>query len=70
MSEVENLINDQRKEIEALKLRVLELEEDVIDFERLAITWKKGCDDMEASYKRKLGNAEQTIKQLGEELKD
>ncbi len=68
MSEIENLINDKNKEIDFLNLKIKELEDHVKDFEILARVWKKGYEDMEMNYKRKLAHAEQFIEELEEEL--
>lgn len=68
MNEFEHLFNSQVTQIATLTSEVEELTAHLKDFELAAHKWKKGYEDMEKDYKRKLANAEQTIKQLEIEL--
>ncbi len=70
MSNVENLVNEQNKQIAKLTEMVKELEEHIKDFETLALQWKKSYVEMEHSYKVRLANAEQIIEELMSELNE
>jgi len=67
---LEHLIEDQRKQIEKLGLQIEELQKHIEDFERLAHVWKSSYSEMETKYRIRIGNLEQTIKQLEDELGD
>lgn len=64
----EMLIDQLTRENEKLKEELAQAQQDSKDFERLAQVWKKGWEDKEKEYNRKLGNAEQTIEQLESDL--
>lgn len=66
----EMLIAQLERDIEKLKEELAEAHQDIKDFEELAHTWKKGWEDKEKQYKRKLGNSEKTIEQLEEDLEE
>lgn len=68
MSEIETLINDQKKEIDSLNLKIKELEAHVKDFEKIAHVWKNSYEEMDVQYKVKLANTQLVIKELQEEL--
>jgi len=68
MSEMEHLFTAQVKKIATLSSEVEDLTKHLRDFEVAANAWKKGYEDMEKDYKRKLANAEQTIGELEKEL--
>jgi len=70
MSDIEHLIQSQREQIEALIQEVDELKKNIEDFERIAHVWKNSYGEMEAKYRIQLGNAEQSISQLEDELRD
>jgi hypothetical protein len=64
----EQLIADLNNAAAKLAEDLAIAEQNVKDFERLALTWQKSYKDLEAKYKRDMGNAQQTIGQLQEEL--
>lgn len=66
----EMLIAQLERDIEKLKEELAESQQDCKDFERIAQVWKKGWEDKEKEYKRKLGNAEQMIEQLEKDLEE
>lgn len=68
MSEAEWLVNQQLTQIATLSSEVETLQKHLKDFEKAALNWKKGYEDMERDYRTKLANAEQIIKQLEIEL--
>ncbi len=66
----EQLIYELQKQIIALEKELAQAQEDIKDFEVLALIWKKSYLEMESRYKIKLGNAEQVIEQLEKDLSD
>ena len=64
----EQLINDLQKEVDKLKVELLNAQADIEDFEKAALIWKKGYQDTERKLRVKLENAEQTIEELENEL--
>jgi predicted RNase H-like nuclease (RuvC/YqgF family) len=66
----EQLIYELQKQVDRLTEELDQAQRDIRDFEIAAIEWRDGYEDMEKDYKRKLGNAEQVISQLEEDLKE
>jgi archaellum component FlaC len=64
------LINDLNGQIEKLKVELETAQKDIADFEKLAIVWRKGHQDLENKYRVEIGNLKQTIEELEKELKD
>ena len=64
----EQLISDLLNEITKLKEELDQAKQDILDFERAALIWKKGYQDTERKLRIKLENAEQTIEELENEL--
>jgi hypothetical protein len=67
MSEIENLINDLQKENERLSKELEGAEENIRDFEVLAIEWKKGYEELRLKHQVEMANLKQTIKELENE---
>ncbi len=67
---VEWLLNEKDKEIAKLKEELEIAQKDIADFERLAIIWRRGHDDLKAKHARELGNLETTIEELEKELNE
>ncbi|CAM6004860.1 unnamed protein product [Sphagnum balticum] len=59
---------DLQKQIVKLQEDLAISEQNLKDFEGLALTWQKSYQDLDKKYKRDIGNAQQTIDQLQEEL--
>jgi predicted nucleic acid-binding Zn-ribbon protein len=66
----EQLISDLLNEITKLKEELDQAKQDILDFERAALIWKKSYGQTEAKLRIKLENAEQTIEELQEDLND
>ncbi len=66
----EDLIRTLTEETEKLRKEVAQLLEDVKDFERLALVWKKSYQELEFNYAIQLGNKDQIIEELEGELED
>ena len=66
----EQLIADLQKQVTKLQEDLAVSEQNVKDFEHIAATWKKSYEEMEMNLKRKLANAEMTIKQMCEDMDD
>lgn len=65
----EQLIYDLQKQILSLEKELNQAQEDIKDFEKLAIEWKKGHRYLESKHRIKLMEYEQIIKELKEELR-
>ena len=66
----EQLISDLKNQISKLEEELATTQQDIKDFEVLAIEWKKSYSSMERNYKIRLSNAQQTIEGLEQELED
>lgn len=66
----EQFISDLQRENARLQSELDQAQQDIKDFEVLAIEWRKGYRDMEREYRIKLANAKQVIEQLEQELKE
>lgn len=64
----EQLISDLQLKCLKLKDELLEAQQDIKDFEKAAVVWKKAYGDMEKSYQVKMVNLVQTIEELEKEL--
>lgn len=53
-----------------LENELRQAQDDIKDFEVLAIEWKKGWQDLEIKYKVKLTEKDQVIKELEEEIEE
>jgi len=65
----EQLIYDLQSQIARLETELNQAQQDIKDFEVLAVEWKKGYDKSKRDYEIKLEHAEQIIEELQEELK-
>ena len=66
----EHLISQLQDQVIKLESELAIAQQDIKDFEKLAIEWKKGYVDMEKSYRVKLANANLIIEELEFELKE
>lgn len=66
----EQLIYDLQKQVLFLEKELEQAQQDIKDFEALAVEWKKGHRELEAKHKVKLMEAEQIIRELEQDLKD
>lgn len=64
----EQLITSLEFQVLSLKQDLEQAQQDIKDFERAAIEWRKGYSDMEKNLRVKLHHAEQTISELRSEL--
>jgi len=69
MSTPEQFIYDLQSQVIRLEKELNQAQQDIKDFEVLAIEWKKGYSKAAKSYEIKLEHAEQIIEELREELK-
>lgn len=63
----EQLINDLLKQIVNLHEELTQAQQNIKDFELLALEWKRGHQDLEQKHKSKLMEYEQIVKELEEE---
>lgn len=64
----EQLVNDLLKHNEMLFKELEQAQQDIKDFEKLAVEWRKGYADLERKHRIEIGNLEQTIEELETEL--
>lgn len=66
----EQLVTDLNKEIDRLTTELAEAQQDIKDFEHLAIEWRKGHVELEIKHRREIGNLKETIKELEKEINE
>lgn len=64
----EQLISNLQNQIEKLQNELSQAQKDILDFEEAAREWKKAYTEMECSYRAKLVEKDQIIKELNREL--
>lgn len=65
---VEDLIRSLEDENERLTKELEQAHQDIKDFERLALVWKKSYQELEFNYSVQLGNKDQVIEDLETDL--
>ena len=69
MDHTERLINSLNSTIARLEQQLSNAQQDILDFEKLAIEWRKGHAELEAKHRIEVGNLKATIEELEAELK-
>jgi len=66
----EMLISQLQDRVSELTAELDRAQQDIKDFEILAIEWKKGYSELNIKHRIEIGNLKQTIEQLEQDLAD